>query len=142
MTADAIAAAATKSRHSVRRFRITAQLARKLWASLTTKPDEARLFAEVDNRSTAYWTIRYAGERAGIPFPVGNHSFRHTAASMMARAVMRQDGIRDAIGNHSYDFTRSVYVHRYEDDVPDPTGALGHLTTGGETRLRAVAGEE
>jgi integrase len=90
MTADAIPAAATKSRHSVRRFRITDQLARKLWASLTTKPDEARLFAEVDNRSTAYWTIRYAGERAGIPFPVGNHGFRHTAASMMARAVIRQ----------------------------------------------------
>lgn len=61
---------------------------------------------------------------------------------MMARAGMDRDDIRDALGHHSWDFTRANYVHRYEDDVPDPTGALGHLTTGGETRLRAVAGEE
>ena len=31
---------------------------------------------------------------------------------------------------------------RVEEDVPDPTGALGHLTAGGEPTLRAVGEAE
>jgi integrase len=60
------------------------QVVRKLWTLMATQPDEAFLFPKV-NRHKLYYVVRDAGERAGVPFPVGLHTFRHSAASIMFR---------------------------------------------------------
>ncbi len=117
---------APKSKHGVRRVPLSPELARRLWLVLATKPGEAVVFPGVD-RTGLYRVVRAAGERAGIEWPVGLHTFRHSAASIMFRRGVPKEAIRRLLGHHSWDFTAGTYVHLDDDDLPD--GAIvGDLT--------------
>ncbi len=131
---------APKSRHGIRQVPLSPGLARKLWTLLATVPDEAVVFAA--DRSKLYAAVRAAGERAGIEWPVGLHTFRHSCASIMFRRGVSKEAIRRMLGHHSWDFTAGTYVHLDDDDLPDGA-VMGDLTAGaiasiGETGLRAA----
>ena len=108
---------APKSRHGVRRVPLSPLLARRLWTLLAIEPDAAVVFTA--DRSRLYSVVRSAGERAGIEWPVGLHTFRHSCASIMFRRGVPKEAIRRLLGHHSWDFTAGTYVHLDDDDLPD-----------------------
>lgn len=125
---------APKSRHGVRQVPLSPDLAQRLWKLLATADDDARVFATADGRpldpSRLYHVVRAAGERAGIEWPVGLHTFRHSCASIMFRRGVPKEAIRRLLGHHSWEFTAGTYVHLDDDDLPD--GAIvGDLTAAG-----------
>jgi integrase len=87
-----------KSRHGVRRVPLSPQLAQRLWKLLATAEDDAVVFTDVDggplSRTHLYRVVRAAGERAGIEWPVGLHTFRHSCASIMFRRGVPKEAIR------------------------------------------------
>ena len=95
------------------------------------------MFAKADgtplNRSRLYHVVNAAGERAGIAWPVGLHTFRHSCASIMFRRAVPKEAIRPLLGHHSWDFTAGTYVHLDDDDLPD-RAVVGDLTAGNVTR--------
>ncbi len=61
-------------------------------------------------RSTARSSIELSAapaRRAGIEWPVGLHTLRHTAASIMWRRGVNREQIRRVLGHASWDFTAS-----------------------------------
>jgi integrase len=95
---------------------------------------DARVFATSDGRpldaTHLYHVVRAAGGRAGIEWPVGLHTFRHSCASIMFRRGVPKEAIRRLLGHHSWEFTAGTYVHLDDDDLPD--GAIvGDLTAAG-----------
>ena len=74
------------------------------------------------NRSRLYHVVRDAGERAGIQWPAGLHTLRHTYATILFRRGVPKEQIRTALGHDSWEFTQRVYVH---DDTIPSTGTLG-----------------
>jgi integrase len=132
---------APKSRHSSRDVSLSPELARKLWASLAREEDDALVFpgpnGEPYDRSYLYRIVHEAGVRAGIEWPVGLHTFRHSAATILHRRGVEKEAIRRMLGHHSWEFTESVYVH--DDEIPDGS-VLGDLIASTETTLvEAVA---
>jgi integrase len=126
---------APKSRHGVRRVPLSPQLAQRLWKLLAMADDGAVVFADVDggplSRTHLYRVVRAAGERAGIEWPVGLHTFRHSCASIMFRRGVPKEAIRRLLGHHSWDFTAGTYVHLDDDDLPDGA-VVGDLTADAE----------
>ena len=108
---------APKSRHGVRQVPLSPGLSRRLWLQLAKEPDSAVVFTA--RRTHLYRVVRAAGERAGIEWPVGLHTFRHTCASIMFRRGVPKEAIRKLLGHHSWDFTAGTYVHLDDDDLPD-----------------------
>jgi integrase len=122
---------APKTRYGVRRVPLSPGLARQLWARLATADDGALVFATSTgrslDRSKLYAMVRAAGKRAGIDWPVGLHTFRHSAASIMFRRGVPKEAIRRLLGHHSWDFTAGTYLHLDDDDLPDGE-IVGDLT--------------
>ncbi|MHB8643894.1 MAG: tyrosine-type recombinase/integrase [Gaiellaceae bacterium] len=122
---------APKSRHGVRQVPLSPGLARRLWKLLATADVDALVFATADgaplDATRLYHVVHAAGERAGIEWSVGLHTFRHSCASIMFRRGVPKEAIRRLLGHHSWDFTAGTYVHLEDDDLPD--GAIvGDLT--------------
>ena len=121
---------APKSKNGVREVSLSPQMAGRLWERLGTAPDDALLFEAVHggpiDRSRLYRVVRGAGRRAGIDWPVGLHTLRHTAASIMWRRGVDREQIRRLLGHHSWDFTAFTYIHVGEHDIPDGS-VLGDL---------------
>jgi integrase len=134
---------APKSRNGVRMVPLSPGLAQRLWKRLATMPVDALVFAGDDGepytRSYLYRVVRVAGERAGIEWPVGLHTFRHSCASIMFRRGVSKEAIRRLLGHHSWDFTAGTYLHLDEDDLPD--GAVMGDLVGGEAGALLVAAE-
>jgi integrase len=127
---------APKSRHGVRVVPLSPDLSRRLWRLLAKAEDEAVVFPGVD-RSKLYAAVRAAGKRAGIEWPVGLHTFRHSCASIMFRRGVPKEAIRRLLGHHSWDFTAGTYLHLDDDDLPD--GAIvGDLTATSAAREEAA----
>jgi integrase len=122
---------APKSRHGVRRVPLSPGMAQRLWKLLATADDDALVFAGVDgelpSRSYLYRVVHAAGERAGIEWPVGLHTFRHSCASIMFRRGVPKEAIRRLLGHHSWDFTAGTYIHLDDEDLPDGA-VVGDLT--------------
>jgi integrase len=133
---------APKSRHGIRQVPLSAALAQRLWALLATANEDALVFARADRRlfdpSAVYRAVRAAGERAGIEWPVGLHTFRHSCASIMFRRGVPKEAIRKLLGHHSWDFTAGTYVHLDDDDLPDGAVVGDLLADGSAEPLRAV----
>jgi integrase len=114
---------APKSRHGVRQVPLSPGLAQRLWKLLATAEDDALVFPDANgdplSRTQLYRVVRAAGERAGIEWPVGLHTFRHSCASIMFRRGVPKEAIRRLLGHHSWDFTAGTYVHLDDDDLPD-----------------------
>jgi integrase len=114
---------APKSRHGARLVPLSPELARRLWTQLATAEPEALVFAAPDgsplDRTKLYRAARDAGARAGIEWPVGLHTFRHSCASIMFRRGVPKEAIRRLLGHHSWEFTAGTYVHLDDDDLPD-----------------------
>lgn len=114
---------APKSRHGVRQVPLSPALAQRLWTLLATAEEDAPVFADAGgqplDRTHLYRVVRAAGERAGIEWPVGLHTFRHSCASIMFRRGVPKEAIRRLLGHHSWDFTAGTYVHLDDDDLPD-----------------------
>jgi integrase len=89
------------------------------------------VFADADgtalDRTSLSRVVRAAGERAGIEWPVGLHTFRHSCASIMFRRGVPKQAIRRLLGHHSWDFTAATYVHLDDDDLPNGA-VVGDLT--------------
>jgi integrase len=133
---------APKSRHGVRRVPLSPTLAQRLWKQLATQDDDQLVFAEADgralDRTSLYRVVRAAGERAGIEWPVGLHTFRHSCASIMFRRGVPKEAIRRLLGHHSWDFTAGTYVHLDDDDLPDGS-IVGDLTATAPVRDAALS---
>jgi integrase len=114
---------APKSRHGIRRVPLSAPLAQRLWRKLATAEDEALVFAREDGTplspSYLYRVVRKAGERAGIEWPVGLHSLRHTCGTILFRRGVPREQIRRLLGHHSWEFTAGTYLHLNDDDLPN-----------------------
>jgi integrase len=136
---------APKSKHGVRQVPLSPGLAQRLWTTLATQDDDAVVFVDACGvpvrRTHLYRVVRAAGERAGIEWPVGLHTFRHSCASIMFRRGVPKEAIRKLLGHHSWDFTAGTYLHLEDDDLPD--GAIvGDLTASlesGQERPRSPA---
>lgn len=106
-------------------------LAQRLWTMLATHDDDAVVFVDAFNvpvrRTHLYRVVRAAGTRAGIEWPVGLHTFRHSCASIMFRRGVPKEAIRKLLGHHSWDFTAGTYLHLDDDDLPDGA-VVGDLT--------------
>ena len=123
-----------KSKNGVREVSLDPAMADRLRERLGNAPDEALLFptsrgGPID-RSRLYRAVRGAGTRAGIEWPVGLHTLRHSAASIMWRRGVNREQIRRVLGHASWDFTASTYVHLGEHDIPDGS-ILGDLVASG-----------
>jgi integrase len=122
---------APKTRYGMRQVPLSPGLARQLWTRLATSDEDALLFATSTgaplDRSKLYAVVRAAGERAGIEWPVGLHTFRHSCASIMFRRGVSKEAIRRLLGHHSWDFTAETYLHLDDDDLPDGA-VVGDLT--------------
>lgn len=122
---------APKSRHGVRQVPLSPELARRPWKRLATADSDALVFPTADgrplDRSKLYHVVKAAGEGAGIEWPVGLHTFRHSCASIMFRRGVPKEAIRRLLGHHSWDFTAGTYVHLDDDDLPDGA-VVGDLT--------------
>jgi integrase len=116
-------------------------LVRQLWTQLATAPQDSLIFATSSgtplDRSKLYAAVRAAGTRAGIDWPVGLHTFRHSCASIMFRRGVPKEAIRRLLGHHSWEFTAGTYLH-LDDDLPDGS-VVGDLTA---TSVGPVAGED
>ena len=114
---------APKALNGVREVPLSPALARTLWTMVATTDDVVLLFAGPDGlpfgRSHLYRVVRAAGERAGIEWPVGLHALRHWCASIMFRRGVSKEAIRKMLGDHSWDFTASTYLHLNDDDLPE-----------------------
>jgi integrase len=114
---------APKSKNGVRVVPLSEGLSRQLWKRLATADDDALAFANDDgepyDRTYLYRLVNAAGERAGIEWAVGLHTFRHLYASILHRRGVQKEAIRRQLGHHSWDFTASTYVHLNDDDLPD-----------------------
>jgi len=104
-------------------------------------PETTLVFAGVNGgplgRSYLYRVVRAAGERAGIAWPVGLHTFRHSAGTLLYLRGVDKEKIRKSLGHHSWEFTASTYIHLGDDDLPD--GAmLADLVGGPEGNTRAT----
>ncbi len=125
---------APKSRHGVRQVPLSPGLAQRLWTLLATAEDGSLVFATKTgqplDRSKLYAAVRRAGESAGIEWPVGLHTFRHSCASIMFRRGVNKEAIQRLLGHHSWDFTAGTYVHLDDDDLPDGS-IVGDLIAGG-----------
>jgi integrase/recombinase XerD len=134
---------APKSRHGVRQVPLSPELAQRLWTSLATAHENAPVFARADGQpfdpTSTYRVVRAAGERAGISWPVGLHTFRHSCASIMFRRGVPKEAIRRMLGHHSWEFTAGTYVHLDDDDLPD-AAVVGDLVADANAEpLRAAA---
>lgn len=122
---------APKTRYGVRQVPLSPELARRLWIRLATADDETLVFATSTggplDRSKLYAVVRSAGKRAGLEWPVGLHTFRHSCASIMFRRGVPKEAIRRLLGHHSWDFTAGTYLHLDDDDLPDGA-VVGDLT--------------
>jgi integrase len=120
-----------KTRYGVRQVPLSPGLARQLWTRLAPAADDALVFSTSTgaplDRSKLYAMARAAGERAGIEWPVGLHTFRHSCASIMFRRGVPKEAIRRLLGHHSWDFTAGTYLHLDDDDLPDGS-VVGDLT--------------
>jgi integrase len=120
-----------KTRYGVRRVPLSPGLARQLWTRLAKLDDNVLVFASGTgnplDRSKLYAVVRAAGKRAGIEWPVGLHTFRHSCASIMFRRGIPKEAIRRFLGHHSWDFTAGTYLHLEDDDLPDGA-VVGDLT--------------
>jgi integrase len=98
-------------------------LTQRLWKLLATADAGALVFCDADgqplSRTHLYRVVRAAGERAGIEWAVGLHTFRHSCASIMFRRGVPKEAIRRLLGHHSWEFTAGAYVHLDDDDLPD-----------------------
>ncbi len=133
---------APKTSHGVRRVPLSPGLARELWKRLATADCDALVFATPAggtlDRSRLYAAARTAGKRAGIEWPVGLHTFRHSCASIMFRRGVPKEAIRRLLGHHSWDFTAGTYLHLDDDDLPDGSvvGDLVASVASAEIRTR------
>jgi integrase len=91
-------------------------------------------------RSKLYAVVRAAGERAGIEWPLGLHTFRHSCASIMFRRGVSKEAIRRLLGHHSWDFTAGTYLHLDDDDLPDGAIVGDLVAEPTDPRLIAVEG--
>lgn len=132
---------APKSRHGIRRVPLSPGISQQLWKLLAKAEDDAVVFSAADgrplDRSKLYNVVRQAGERAGIEWSVGLHTFRHSCASIMFRRGVPKEAIRRLLGHHSWDFTAGTYVHLEDDDLPD--GAVVGDLVAAATSSRAPA---
>jgi len=114
---------APKSRNGLREVSLSPAMANRLQEQLAAAPDDTLLFSTragtAIDRSKLYRAVRAAGLRAGIEWPVGLHTLRHTCASIMWRRGVNREQIRRMLGHHSWDFTASTYIHLGEHDLPD-----------------------
>jgi integrase len=133
---------APKSRHGVRQMPLSPGMARRLWKLLATAEADVPVFVDADgqplDRTSLYRVVRAAGERAGIEWLVGLHTFRHSCASIMFRRGVPKEAIRRLLGHHSWDFTAGTYVHLDDDDLPDGS-MVGDLTARAAPRRLAWA---
>ncbi len=133
---------APKTRYGVRNVPLSPGLTQELWTRLATAPDADLIFTSRNggslDRSKLYAVVRAAGERAGIAWPVGLHTFRHSCASIMFRRGVPKEAIRRLLGHHSWDFTAGTYLHLDDDDLPDGS-VVGDLTAGVEAPVQAEA---
>ena len=128
---------APKSRNGLREVSLDPGMAARLRERLASAPDDSLLFPSRNggpiDRSKLYRAVRGAGRRAGIDWPVGLHTLRHTAASIMWRRGVNREQIRRVLGHASWDFTASTYVHLGENDIPDGS-ILGDLAVSQTTQ--------
>lgn len=122
---------APKMKNRTRVVPLSPGLARDLWTRLATADDGALLFStstgSPPDRSKLYAAVRAAGERAGIEWPVGLHTFRRSCGTIMFRRGVPKEAIRRMLGHHSWEFTAGTYIRLDDDDLPD--GAIvGDLT--------------
>jgi site-specific recombinase XerD len=106
-------------------------LAQQLWTQVATAESQALVFTTSTgsplDRSKLYAAVRAAGDRAGIEWPVGLHTFRHSGASIMFRRGVAKEAIRRLLGHDSWDFTAGTYLHLDDDELPDGS-VVGDLT--------------
>lgn len=136
---------APKTRYGVRQVPLSPGLARQLWTRLAKADDDALVFTSPTgaplDRSKLYAMVRRAGERAGIEWTVGLHTFRHSCASIMFRRGVPKEAIRRLLGHHSWDFTAGTYLHLDDDDLPDGA-VVGDLAAPSAPMGNAVAMNE
>jgi integrase len=132
---------APKTRYGIRQVPLSPGLTRELWIRLATEGDDALVFTTSTggpvDRSKLYAAVRAAGKRAGIEWPVGLHTFRHSCASIMFRRGVPKEAIRRLLGHHSWDFTAGTYLHLDDDDLPDGA-VVGDLTATTAAREEAA----
>jgi integrase len=120
-----------KTRYGIRQVPLSPGVTQQLWTRLARSDDDALVFATATggplDRSKLYAIVRAAGKRAGIEWPVGLHTFRHSCASIMFRRGVPKEAIRRLLGHHSWDFTAGTYLHLDDDDLPDGM-VVGDLT--------------
>jgi integrase len=135
---------APKSKNGIRVVPLSPGLAQRLWQRLATSPADAIVFAADDgepyDRSYLYRVVHVAGEKAGIEWSVGLHTFRHSCASIMFRRGVSKEAIRRLLGHHSWDFTAGTYLHLDDDDLPDDAVVGDLVAEAAQPALVAVEG--
>jgi integrase len=133
---------APKSRHGIRQVPLSPEHAQRLWTLLAIAEENTLVFARADGRpfdpTAVYRAVRAAGERAGIEWPVGPHTFGHSCASIMFRRGVPKEAIRRMPGHHSWEFTAGTYLHLDNDDLPDGAVVGDLLADVSAERMRAV----
>jgi len=123
VTSFALAERASSRARDAGQVPLSPGLAQRLWTLLATVDDDRLVFrartGQPLDRNNLYREVRAAGERAGIEWPVGLHTFRHSCASIMFRRGVSKEAIRRLLGHHSWDFTAGTYLHLDDDDLPD-----------------------
>ena len=131
-----------KSNYGRRDIPLTPDLARRLWRLqrapgelLFTSPNGGRM----NYHNTWNRALRPALDAAGVEWPAGFHTFRHTCASRLFAAGRNIKQIQRWLGHHKASFTLDTYTHLIDGDLGDAfslpvlgggnTGATGHAET-------------
>ena len=111
-----------KSDYGRRDIPLTPDLARRLWR-LQRAPGELLFTAPNGGRMNYHNTwnraLRPALDGAGIGWPAGFHTFRHTCASRLFAAGRNIKQIQRWLGHHKASFTLDTYTHLIDGDVGD-----------------------
>jgi integrase len=66
-------------------------------------------------RNNVYNRSNNAADAANLP-RIGNHGFRHTYASLMFSAGVREKDVQERLGHSSISITSDIYTHMTEDN--------------------------
>jgi len=110
-----------KSRYGRRDVPLPPGLARDLWdLRKGATGDDALVFPGRDGRplaqSSTYRAIQAAGKKVGVK--AGNHTLRHTCATLLFKAGANAKQVQLWLGHHSPAFTLATYVHLLPGDLP------------------------
>lgn len=84
--------------------------------ALPTAPFFRSRFGRVLSRGSIYERVRTWGQRSRVGFPLSPHRLRHTFATLLARAKVRVEIIREMLGHRLITSTQ-IYLHVTGDDL-------------------------